>query len=255
MYSVTYDLSEIASLPREVYAALSPRLTAAVASVADGGAEEWRSRVWKAKLWAGEKEPYAESVSWRMTGALSAEIVSDYKYAVEIERGRPEKDLKRMLQTSRKTRQAKGGAHVGQKYLIIPFRHNVPSASGGTPRSVFRLAKELDKSWVSSMGTRISATGSVVPKASYHWGERLPSGLSGRLSQRHSTDRHAGMVRMETSAGKGKSSAYLTFRVMGEWQSNRWMIGQRPGMRLMEDTAKGIAPLLEKAVNRALGKK
>jgi len=67
------------------------------------------------------------------------------------------------------------------------------------------------------------------PQNKYSWGQRLG----------------AGMVRMDTSSGKQKSSAYLTFRVMTEKQHGKWIIPAQPGRfiakRVAEETGRMAA--------------
>lgn len=261
-YGVSVDLSGLlwhyAGLTQQLY----PLLAQAVEATAAEGAYRWKDAVNKARLWSVEKEGYVESISWRMTGPYSAEISAGYDKAQEIEDGRPARDLKRMLQTSRKTRVVKSGPHRGQRYLIIPFRHNTPTASGEgahapqMPKKVYAMAKGLSASFVLPPGskkaaTRLSGSGHVVAQHSYEWGERLPAGLAPKVKEHHATDPYAGMVRFQTSTGKGKSSAYLTFRVMTEWSSG-WVVPAKPGLKLAEKVAGELQQSLDANVGQAI---
>jgi hypothetical protein len=186
-----------------------------------------------------------------MTGAASAEISASFPMAGEIETGRPRKDLKAMLETSIKTREVKGGENKGRKYLIIPLRHRISSM----PAHVLQKAQALEKSFVAPPGsinppTRVSATGHTVKRHSYLWGGRLESGLTHKLPQ-HKTDIFAGMVRFDTSAGKANSSAYMTFRVMGEWQDG-WIVGPKPGLYLAKGVAESLRGVLRQSVADAM---
>lgn len=258
-YNVKVDLSGLFGSVDGLASAVFPLIGQAVRAVAEEGAFRWKSEVMKARLWAGEKNPYVESIAWKMTGQWTAEITTDYKLAGEIERGRPAKDLKQMLQTSHKTRAVQTGPRKGQRYLIIPFRHNTPGNTAlahAMPDSVYQKAKALSPSYVLPPGTvnapmRKSASGHMVPQHSYQWGGRLPAGLAPKLKTTHKSDPYAGMVRFNTSAGGAKSSAYLTFRVMGEW-SNGWIVGPRPGLFIAKKVAEGLQPLLNDAVGQAV---
>lgn len=246
-YDISVDLSELQNVTRQVSEVIAARLTHAVAATAQSVQTSWQNEVQQAKLWAGEKAPYIESIKWKPQGPFAAVVYSEYPLAHEIEVGRPRKDLKAVLPTARKARQVKSGPHAGQKYLIIPFRHNTPTASGQgalarqMPADIYQQAKALAPSRLLPAGsvkprTRRSATGHLVPQHSYRWGDRLPSGLAPKLKPQHTTDIYSGMVRFDTSSGKQRSSSYMTFRMMGEW-SDGWVIPPRPGLHL----AKGVA--------------
>lgn len=254
-YKVKVDLGPLFGSVGGMADAVFPLIGQAVRAVAEEGAFRWKSSVAKARLWEGEKQPYIESISWQMTGPWSAEISTDYKLAGEIERGRPAKDLKRMLQTSKKTRATKDGT----RYLIIPFRHGTPgndALSRAMPPQIYAKAKALSPSLLLPPGTvnaptRISASGHNVAQHSYQWGGRLPKGLSTKLSPHHKTDIYAGMVRFKTSTPGAKSSSYLTFRVMSE-KSSGWIVPPRPGLYLAKQVAEGLRPVLEDAVGQAV---
>lgn len=261
-YNIRVDLSELLGANSATVQAIFPQVSAAVQMVAEEAAFRWKSAVMKARLWSGEKGPYVDSIKWAMVNAFEAEVTTDYQLAGPIETGRPARDLKLMLQTSNKARVVQSGPKKGQRYLIIPFRHNTPTDSGQgalapqMPSHVYALARNLAPSVVLPPGsvkpaTRVSANGSVVPQHSYKWGGRLPAGLTPKLKQSHHSDIHAGMVRMDTSSGKSKSSAYLTFRIMGEWSSG-WVVGPREGLYLARGVAEGLQPVLEQAVGQAV---
>lgn len=258
-YKVKVDLGPLFGSVGGMADAVFPLIGQAVRAVAEEGAFRWKSSVAKARLWEGEKAPYIESISWQMTGPWSAEISTDYKLAGEIECGRPAKDLKRMLQTSKKTRAVQSGPKKGQRYLIIPFRHNTPGNSAlarAMPDSIYAQAKTLPPSRLLPPGTvnppqRLSASGHMVAQHSYQWGGRLQAGLAPKLKPSHKTDPYAGMVRFSTSTPGAKSSAYLTFRVLSE-KSSGWIIPPRPGLYLAKQVSDGLQSVLEDAVGQAV---
>lgn len=258
-YRVSVDLSDVLAQHEAAVQAMFPALSQAVRMTAEHGANLWRDAIFKAKLWQGEKEEYAGTVQWTMVSAYEAEIWSDYKHAGEIETGRPARDMKAVLQTSRKTRLATKGKHAGQKYLIIPFRHNTPGYTAHArpmPKGIYAQAKALTASTVLPPGTkkfpyRVSASGNIVAQHSYQWGGKLPKGLVPKMKEHHVTDIYDSMVRMNTSAGKGKSSAYLTFRTMGEW-SHHWIVPAKPGLYIVKGVAVELQPLLGEAVGMAI---
>lgn len=234
-------------------------LSAAVERVTIAGAERWRESVMKAPLWEGERKAYADTIKWRMTGPYSGEIVSDYKFVEDIETGRPPYDLKKMLDTSMKVRTNKRGG----RYLIIPFRHNTPgndALARAMPEHVHEQARLLSPSRITGGGSRPSGTGAMnihtkhqfmVRKNSYKWGESLPAGLAPKLRPQHKTDIYAGMKRFDTSAGRAKSSAYITFRVMSE-DSKGWIIPAKAGLYLAKNVADGLQSVAEQAFSGAI---
>lgn len=237
-----------------------PLVSQAVRGVAQQMQSNWQEAVQRAKLWSGEKDEYASSITWKSTGPFSAVVQSDYEHDEEIESGRPAYDLKQMLQTSQKTRQYKNG----KKYLIIPFRHNIPEATGSgqnMPAPIYAQAFQLAPSKVTGQGTRPAR---MLPAQSgrrqmlrvnqnqYAWGGRLPAGLAPKKKTIHTTDIYASMVRMNTTTpGGSRYSSYVTFRTMVEG-SPKWVIGPKPGLRIAETVTADMLPLAEKVFTEAL---
>ena len=265
-YGITVDLSGVALQAINALEGAFPLVTQALQAVANEGAARWKSAVLKAPLFQGEKEAYINSITWEMTGPFEATISTSYAKAGPIETGRPAFDQKVYLQTSLKTRRVVTGKHAGQLYLVVPFRHNTPdntAHAAAMPHSVYELAVKLKPSKVvgqakvSNVHGRLDATGKVidVTRSTYQWGGRLPGGLVPKSSPNHVTDRFHGMVRMDTSTGKGAkkvtSSAYLTFRVMGQW-SNGWIRKPQPGLYIARDVAAELAPLADGALQEAM---
>ncbi len=208
----------------------------------------------RAKLWEGEKKAYMESIDVKMTGDFSALVWSDYKNADEIEHGRPPRDLKAMLATSLKVRVSK----KGKRYLIIPFRHNTPGATAlaaPMPPAIYKQAKALAPSSIAGMTQRPSGQKGkqhvMVPQAVYNWGGKLPAELAPKLKPHHKTDIYAGMYRFNTSSGKQKSSAYMTFRTMIEG-SPGWIIPAQPGLFLAKKVAEEMQPIAAQAFQKAV---
>lgn len=224
-FRISVDLSDVmAAVPAE-YGKVLPLLSQAVRAIAQQTKINWMESVQRAKLWSGEKDAYSNSITWQMTGDFSAVVQADYRYADEIEQGRPARDLKRMLDTSLKVRTAKDGS----RYLIIPFRHSTPGneAHGQSmPTNVYELAKELRPSRVTGQTQRLSGTGAMdiknrkfltVNQNVYKWGGRLNFHDEAQfMAAPNATKHHQGMVRFDASTPGGKrSSTYLTFREIG----------------------------------------
>ena len=240
-YKISLPLSAQMDLSAGIKAGILPLVNQAVNGIAQATTSKWIEAVQRAKLWSGEKDAYAKTITYRMTGDFSAVVESDYKYAQDIETGRPPRDLKKMLQTSMKVRVSKDGS----RYLIIPFRHNADTVPA--------QAKSMSLSTITGHGRRLSGTGAfslstkapaTVRQRSYNWGDRLMGAGVPRNQQ--------GMVRMNTATGEGKkSSAYLTFRVMSE-KSNGWITKAQPGQFIVREVAKEMQPEAEAYIAQAM---
>ena len=268
-YKISFDLNTQLQIMGVVNRIAVPLMSRAVKEVAKGTAAKWQQAVDAASLWEGEKKPYMASISWEMTGDFSAYVSSDYKYAQDIETGRPSRDLKKMLDTSDKVRMSKKGL----RYLIIPFRHNAAgsSASSAMPAHVYAQARALSASSIVGQGTRVSGHGAwstktkapvTVNQSKYLWGGRLGKdggvnqynamfgGAAGKLGA-SAGKKYAGMVRFNTSTGGAKSSAYLTFRVMVEGSSG-WITKPKAGLFLVKKVAETMQPLATSAFEKAI---
>lgn len=280
---IALDLPSLASQVQGVVdRAILPRLSQAVGAVAQQAMIDWRESVARAKLWSGEKTPYIDSIQWKMTGDFRAEVWSEFKYAYEIDKGRPARDLKKMLDTSQKVRRTKDG----KRFLIIPFRHNTPgndATARAMPGNVGELAAAMSGSRITSTGRRaageitdLSPTAGMTPlraatrkspylmnpktqkpvtvaKRQYLWGDRMTNSAMKQagvgLEDRR---RFKGMVKMDTTSPSGaKSSAYLTFRVMMEGSSG-WIVPAKPGLNLVDGVTQRLQPLAETAFAEAV---
>ena len=218
--------------------------------------ERWADKIQQAKLPQEGKAEYIASLTIESSGPMQVSVYSDYEQAYNIENGQPSRDMKRMLDTSMKVRVSTSKKNAGKRYLVIPFRHTL----NDMPAPVQATAKLLLKSSVVGMGFRKSGTGAwspktrapyLVPRRIYKWGDRLPAGLAMKSSTQHKTDRYAGMVRMDTSAGKGRSSAYLTFRTMMEGSAG-WITKPVPGLYQVKQMAQEIEPIAKAMLEDAL---
>lgn len=261
-FRVSIDLSGVIQAAGNVInEQVLPLLGQAVRGVSAQLAVNWQEAVMRAKLWSGERDKYAASITWRMTGPFAGVVESDYQYDEDIENGRPAYDLKKMLDTSQKTRTTKSG----KKYLIIPFRHNVPGADGGQamPQMIYTQAYALAPSKVTGQTTRPAM---MLPGKSgqrqvtrvnqnqYSWGGRLPAGLAPKKKSFHTTDIYASMVRFDTTTpGGSRYSSHMTFRVMMEG-SPKWILPAKAGLHLAATAAQNMVPLADKVFTEALNR-
>lgn len=240
-YSISMDMGALMEISNGINAQLFPLVNQAVNGIAQATASRWIESVQRAKLWSGEKDAYAKTITYRMTGAFSAVVESDYRYAADIENGRPARDLKQMLNTSMKVRTTSKGT----RYLIIPFRHNAdtvpPAAKALSMSTIVGHTRRLSGTGAYSIKTQAPAT---VRQRKYNWGDRLAGSQFTKNQQ--------GMVRMNTATRPGvKSSSYLTFRVMSE-KSKGWIIPAQPGQHIAQGVQQDMQPVAEAFLAEAI---
>lgn len=229
--SIHFDLAALDGAAQEIHDRAVSAVDRAVEDIALQAAKNWATAILSTDLPKAQRDDYANSLRINRIGQAHFEVTTAFGDADKIENGRSARDLKLMLQTSQRTRMSKSG----KKYLIIPFRHNTPgnkSLAPAMPQAIYNQALKMGKSSILSTGTRTSATGATVPQHKYKWGGLLPAGLA-KIQPGHKTDIFSGMRRMETSTGKSKSSAWLTFRVMHQ-DSTGWIVPAKPGLKLAE---------------------
>lgn len=239
---------DLAGVGKKITAELEQIVDKAVGDLAVQAAKNWAAAIFATGLTDDEKNEYAKTLRIERIEPAHYAVVADYDKAGQIERGRPARDLKRMLLTSAKTRTSRHG----KRYLIIPFRHNTPgndAHAAAMPQAIYALASRLESSLVT--GHRIDSGG--VKRSTYLWPKegRLPAGLAPKLQPHHKTDAFAGMRRFNTSAGKNSSSQYLMFRVMHQ-DSNGWVVKAKPGLHIAEGVASQLAetagPYLQQSI-------
>lgn len=279
-YRITLPAAAQMELSAGINKTLFPLLSQTVRAVAGQAAKDWKESVYRAKLWSGEKDAYANSITVRETGDFSAMVEADYKHAAEIETGRPARDLKKMLDTSEKVRRTEDG----RRFLVIPLRHNTPGNGAHAKSmsdSVYGLAKAMTPSRVVSKGQResgevvklspksgmskgqpnanfLSSTqtkqAATVGKMNTAWGGRLTAQmLKSAGADKETVRRYSGMVKLDTSANGQKSSAYTTFRIMMEG-SKGWVVPAQPGLYLARTVAQELEPKAIKAFELAIKK-
>lgn len=238
-----------------------PLVHQAVRAIAQQTAADWQANVYAAKLWMGEKDAYAKTITWKMTGDFTAVVSSDYRYDRDIENGRPARDLKRMLDTSVKVRRTKDG----RRFLVIPFRHSMQKLMAA---GIYNMAKRLEATTITGQSQRASGEVTdlnpkigmapaarqsaflsntktkqqqMVTRNHYAWGQALKKGSTMRAGITAEARKWAdGMHRFDTSTpGGGKSSVYLSFRIMMEG-SDGWIVPAQPGQHIAQKTAQAM---------------
>lgn len=238
------------AINNEAMAQAFPAIANAVDVVADGVRQQWQEQVYRLA------PPYCrneavDSIKVSDLSPLHKVVSSDSRAVRYIEEGTPARDLKLMLKTSSRAKVSQ----QGKRYLSIPMRHNTPGQTATAPamsQAVYLQASKLAPSRVTGRFLRPAINGGgVAPRLAYQWGDRLPAGLAPMLKPHHKTDPLAGMVRFNTSTGKSKSSAYMTFRTMSE-SSTGWIIPAKPGQFIARDIAARAQGVFADAISRAI---
>jgi hypothetical protein len=252
-----------------ITADIFPHLALAVEAMIQEAHSQWLDFASGAPLPSGmvinnRTGEYARSIVTRQLSDFSGEVFSELPYAKAIEEGMPQRDLKRMLDTSLKVRLTKDG----RRYLIIPFRHNAPGSVLGNsmPEPVHDWWNEpgRESSYIKKTGQRPSGTGAfdihtrkriMVPNRTYSWGARLKKGdLEGMgFAPSSKVGKNlTGMVRFRKPGGEGGGahSQFLTFRIMVEG-SKGWIAKAQPGKFPARTVAQQIAPIAEEAFRAA----
>jgi len=241
----------------------------------------WEEAIKRAPgIWLEERNRYVASLGWRFTTPFSVEVSTEYAVADLIENGRPARDLKKMLDTSSKVRRTTDG----RRFLVIPFRHNTPGhdahATAMSPQA-YAMARGLRMTTTTSdhVARPVGQVMVLNPRAGMHaaphqtpflssiktrgpammhdgkayaWGGRLTAkALRAAGFDEGDIRKYAGMVRAKDSAGRNRSSGYLTFRVMIEGQSG-WIVPAKPGLHLVENVANGMESRANEIISRAV---
>ena len=253
-YSVSFNAS---SLIKGLHAQLEAAIAQAVQTTAVTTYAAWYETVLRSPgVPSFYKDRYAASIKVEFDpDRMGARIYSDDPVSSLVENGFPARDQKKALDTSAKVRVAKGGKHAGQRYLIIPMRHNTPgntALAGAMPQAVYEQAKQMTKSTVTgkvSMRSGLNASilrtkGPLMTmRNTYAWGDRLDGADIPK--------RFKGMVRFNTSSGGQQSSSYLTFRILGEW-STGWVIPAKPGTFIVRAISEQAKQMLQTEVTSAI---
>jgi hypothetical protein len=173
------------------------------------------------------------------------------KVADWVEDGIPRRDLKVEVTTWPRRKIAK----EGHAYAHIPFRHKAASVKAQMPRvrvsqTQVKALTRMTKSMVT--GFRKDARG--VRRAVYQWADRVKHDRKLRTPTRF-----AGMVRMETSTGRARSSTYMTFRTVSAANSpaGSWVIPQKPGFAMVStiirETEAEVGRIVRQGIDEDIG--
>ncbi len=209
---------------------------------------------------------YANSIKTRFLAPFNHEIYSDSPIALYLEKGTKQHDLKDTHPYGKRSRLVKKtvtkrGVVIrkkGDPYLIIPFRHGIPGTKSyfPMPEQVYKRIEEVlkrDESLISKQvkGATYSPNyqGELIPRAKYKWGARFKG---------TGFDQLEGLLVMDTSSPKKKSSEYMTFRVISaNSPAMKWIVKARPAMNITRfvvvNTEKEMKRIITSGIRQDLG--
>jgi hypothetical protein len=168
---------------------------------------------------------YTKSINVDTTDVQTKIVSSRGPWTDWIEAGHGELDLKPGLLRGPKARLGRNGP-----YNIVHFRQGIPNTLASNhpmPINIYQIIKkETDKAdRAGGRGTsRVTGTTTVDGRQvrTYDWGYRVPKNRGGQPQTKLTslgeytwkTGKFSGMVRMDTSTARAKSSSYMTFRTV-----------------------------------------
>lgn len=221
---------------------------------------------------------YHRTIERRQISPTSWEIYTSYatKTGLSVtellERGHGLIDLKEGLMKGPKSRMGKNG-----RYNIVAFRHGTPGSdpyrNNPMPLSVYKnfsaQLKEADQrkaSGAAPTGGRTEVKQTPQGQRRYDWGERYDKSSKAGIQKKTITKggktvgeytqksgRWAGMVAMQASTQKAKSSGYLTFRIVSASSDPMsWIVPEQPPWPVRRAVMDYMKPFAEEILTRAL---
>lgn len=216
-------------------AAHFPSLQEAVREAAEAGRARWRAYAMGSPLPGGHSVParhqdaYAASIGLKQLGDFAAEIFSDYDKADLLERGEPARDLKEMLATSRKVRQGRRG-----RYLIIPFRWSrYKDGEGGANE----MDHQVSQWWTGKRRSVAGGQGGAVLRQGVAQRMGLDTETPGKGRNQVNM---VGYRKAGSTGGAAANASFMTFRTMGEWQSDKWIVPAKPPLPISATVAREV---------------
>jgi hypothetical protein len=231
--------------------------------------------------------PYTKSIHLNDESNGSKVIESTGPWTDWIEKGHGEIDLKPGLLSGPKARMGKKGP-----YTIVSFRQGVPTSiksNNPMPQDTYKhminMTGAINKAYQSGQSAQPGTsrvTSNTGGKRKTTWGYRLPAEQGGepqaktikesgfgkqitfngetfRLAGRtpgeytHKTGKQTGMVRMDTSAGRGKTSEYRTFRVVSMRSDPRsWIVPAADPLPIRDKVIQAVAPKAQDIIRAML---
>lgn len=188
-----------------------------------------------------------------------------------LEKGHGPIDLKPGLLAGPKSRQGKNG-----RYNIVSFRQGTPgSQSSPMPMSVYKSfstqVKEADQRKASGAAARgghstVKQSSSSPSGRSYTWGSRYDRASTEGIQKKtikkkgktigeytHKTGKYAGMVAMQASTQRAKSSSYMTFRVVSAASDPMsWIVPEQEPWPVRQAVTDFMKPFAEEMLQKAL---
>jgi hypothetical protein len=176
-------------------------------------------RLAKEKLHTSERD-YVANVQPVQVQGKTVQIILTGVFPNMVEQGWAPHDLRDTVLRSAKAHTSK----EGYKYMSIPFRVNMPGASGRNgdvlgeafAKNQSALKGRTLKGWQQETAAKAKALApSVAAQGRMKWGGRLSEADGGpKLRERHATGLYTGMYRVQKTYDKTSQNTYGTFRTI-----------------------------------------
>lgn len=221
---------------------------------------------------------YHRTIERRQISPTSWEVFTSYttKKGLSVtellERGHGLIDLKEGLLKGPKSKVGKNG-----RYAIVPFRHGTPGTdpfrNNPMPLSVYKnfsaqlkAEDEKKKMGLRQTGGRSTVTSINSGNRDYSWGSQFDRKSKRGIQKKTITKggkvigeyqqksgRYAGMVAMQASTQKAKSSSYMTFRIVSSRSDPMsWIVPEQPPWPVRQVVTDYMRPYAEEILKRAL---
>lgn len=208
---------------------------------------------------------YARSIKLADLGPYTKEVYTDSQYHAQVERGRPEVDLKKGLLSGPKSRPTK----YGGRYNIVPFRHSTPKAKRNPmPLNIYRMilsgskkAEDAKRQGLSDRGgfSKVTRDSAQPQDRAYEWGYNVDrmnqQGRQSKITSGYTwkAGKYAGMVRMQASTTGAARSKYLTFRVVSSRSDPRsWILPRLEPIPIRQAVLDRVNPIAREMFREAL---
>lgn len=200
---------------------------------------------------------YIRSIQVDLSGDTEKVVYSDSPSHRYIESGHGEVDLKPGLLSGAKAKTSKEGL----PYNIVHFRHGVPGtlpSNKPMPLNIHYLMQKEERKAQQQKQTTLSQIRARNPRQ-YQWRARLGQAGPRRTKQTSmgsytwKAGQYSGMVRLQTSTGRAKSSQYITFRAVSTKSDPKsWIVPAVEGIPIRQTVVDTVKPLAEELIMKAL---
>lgn len=183
------------------------------------------------------------AIRYPASHVFAGAVIARYKYAIDIEQGYPQFDMKPGLLKGSKSRKSK----KGKKYNIVPFRWatpNTPASSGAfsgrMPAAVYKQAQ------------RQTITMQTLHNIDQQQGTSYSQTKTSFTGYQHAAPLLLGLQANQGTRQQGHA-AYRTFRTVSHDSDPRsWIHPAQPPNPIMQSVIAATTPTIEKRITQAI---